>query len=99
MIREHQGKRKLFKKVRANQGNFRCYVVLFQSNDLVHTQSHFQLNVTIAKVDPFVYPYYAQFCAVFIKYSSMFYETEQLNDTNRANAPPSTISVQKVVKW
>ena len=65
LVRENQGKIKDFSK---NQGSFKFCIVAFQSNDVLHTQSHIQLDVAITKSYSFAYhsvlcsPYEAQFC-------------------------------------
>ena len=38
-----------------NQGSFKFHIVLCQSKDFPHTQSHIQLSMTMAKFYPFVY--------------------------------------------
>ena len=64
---EIRGNRRIFRKIEENQGSFNCGIVLFQSNDFLHTQSHIQLSVAIANFFPFEYhsvlcsPYEAQF--------------------------------------
>ena len=49
-----KGKRKIFLKVRENQGSYRATIVSFQRGHFLYTQSHIQLIVTNAKFSPFL---------------------------------------------
>ena len=81
----------IFKKIRGNQRSSIFRIVLFQSNDFLHTPSHIHKSMTIANFTPLCI---ILFCTILLNHESIFYEAILFYSQELGHRPSKPTSVQ-----